>query len=160
MLHVDVNSNYASFTESSKALDEMYDIYGKGKTSWHFPKTDLHHAVLGKEMDGGIAWIGTLCSPTDGFGLTANVQGNYSEMTSAVNWDFSTVSIGCVHYVFACTICIKVRTHSGSSFFVSSSSSLHSFSKLWFVCFLSSCMKLDTALVRITLMRKAPTRHL
>ena len=94
VLHVAVNSNYASFTDTGMALERMTTIYGGAdRTSFHFPKADLHHAVLGKAMNGGIAYLGTLCNPSLGFGLSTGMQGNYSQMSSAVVWDFSVVSM-------------------------------------------------------------------
>jgi hypothetical protein len=93
VLHVAVNSNYASITDTGTAITRMTDIYGTGRTSFHFPNADLHHGVLGRNMNGGIAWVGTLCSPTHGFGLSTGMQGNFSQMSSAVVWDFNVVSL-------------------------------------------------------------------
>lgn len=91
VLHIAVNSNYASFTGTSPALDRMLAIYSK--PSWHFPKTDLHHALLGRNMGGGLAYVGVLCNSSHGFGLSTGLQGNYSQMGNAVVWDFMVVSI-------------------------------------------------------------------
>ena len=30
--------------------------------SWHYPGMDLHTALLGNSMGGGIAYVGVLCS--------------------------------------------------------------------------------------------------
>jgi hypothetical protein len=43
-------------------------------------------------MGGGIAYMGVLCNPSFGFGLSADMQGNYSQMGNAVVWDFVVVS--------------------------------------------------------------------
>ena len=95
MLHVAVNSNYASFTDTASALNRMISIYGR--TSWHFQKTDLHHGLLGRNMGGGRAVLGALCNPNNGFGLSTALQGNFSQMSSAVVWDFMVVSLLFAH---------------------------------------------------------------
>ena len=145
VLHVAVNSNYASFTDTKTALDRMTAIYGAGRTSFHFPKADLHHAVLGRAMGGGRAYLGALCSPTRGFGLSTEMQGNYSQMSSAVVWDFSVVSMCsfCRTYIVVCAL---LR----SSFL---------FLALLLLSF-SSCMKSGTTSVLIILMTLAATRLL
>ena len=104
MLHVAVNSNYASFTDTEPAIDRMAAIYGDGRASWHFPKTDLHHGLLGRHMGGGIAFPGVLCNQNLGFGLSTGLTGNYSQMSSAVVWDFSVVSMCSVFrtYIIVC----------------------------------------------------------
>ena len=114
MLHVAVNSNYASFTDTGSALTKMTATYGSGRTSFHFPNADLHHALLGKSLGGGIAWLGTLCSATHGFGLSADLQGNYSQMNSAVVWDFNVVSL--IAEFRPCHKIIRLRT--GPSLFL------------------------------------------
>ena len=90
ILHVAVNSNYDSFTDTLTALNRVKAIYGR--SSWHFPNADLHHALLGRNMGGGIAWMGVLCNPSFGFGLSLDMQGNYSQMGNAVVFDFVVVS--------------------------------------------------------------------
>jgi hypothetical protein len=92
VLHVTVNSNYASFTDTAGALNRMSTIYGNGRTLWHFPNADLHHGLLGKKLGGGTAFVGALCSPNLGFGLSAGLHGKFTQMSSAVVWDFSVVS--------------------------------------------------------------------
>ncbi|KAL7444950.1 hypothetical protein ACHAXH_008268 [Discostella pseudostelligera] len=89
VLHVTVNSIYASFTDTAGALNRMTTIYGNGRTSWHFPNADLHHGLLGRNLGGGRASVGALCSPNFGFGLSAALQGKFTQMSSAVVWDFS-----------------------------------------------------------------------
>ena len=93
VLHVAVNSNYASFTDTGLALDRMTALYGNGRTSWHFPKADLHHGLLGRSMGGGMAWVGALCSPNFGYGVSTGLQGKFTQMSSAVVYDFMVVSL-------------------------------------------------------------------
>ena len=48
---------------------------------------DLHHALLGNSLGGGIAYVGVLCSQNYGFGLSASLSGTYSSMDAATVWD-------------------------------------------------------------------------
>ena len=68
-----------------------------GRTSWHYTspsgvKPDLHHALLGKDLKGGIAYVGVICREDYGFGLSASLSGSYRSMSNAVVWDMMVVS--------------------------------------------------------------------
>jgi hypothetical protein len=56
--------------------------------TWH-PNVDvdLHHAMLGNGLGGGIAYLGVLCNENFGFGLTASMSGNFQSMDATVMWD-------------------------------------------------------------------------
>ena len=65
--HIDLNDNYISADDAFGALDIMRDKYGGPE--WHHEGIDLHHAILGNQMGGGVAYIGALCSSRYGFGI-------------------------------------------------------------------------------------------
>ena len=90
MLTIDLNNNYASASGTSSALDIMRTNYGGN--SWHTEGTDLHHALLGKGMGGGIAYVGVICNSNYGFGLSASLSGSFQSMDNAVVWDMKVVS--------------------------------------------------------------------
>jgi hypothetical protein len=82
----------------------MTSIYSR--TSWHYTsqegiQPDLHHALLKKNLGGGIAWLvyvngvtdGVICSPELGFGVSSGISGNYQSMSQAVVWDIYVVSV-------------------------------------------------------------------
>ena len=56
---------------------------------WHSKGVDLHHALLGS-VGGGIAYIGVLCRPDFGFGLTGGIKGNFESLDSSVVWDMKS----------------------------------------------------------------------
>ena len=89
VLTIDLNDNYANAFSSRNALDIMQAKYGGN--SWHTTGTDLHHALLGNPLGGGVAYIGQVCDSQWGFGLTASLTGSYTGMDSAVVWDVMAV---------------------------------------------------------------------
>jgi len=99
ILHIVLNANYAASTSTSAALTQMRTIYSRTATQgWHYTsqagiKPDLHHAVLGKNLGGGIAYVGVICRQDYGFGLSASLTGGYASMGNAVVWDMMVVSI-------------------------------------------------------------------
>lgn len=56
---------------------------------WHSKGVDLHHAFLGS-IGGGIAYIGVLCRPDFGFGLTGGIKGNFESLNQPVVWDMKS----------------------------------------------------------------------
>ena len=86
VLHIDLNSNYDATTGTSAALTQMRNIYSSQGFSY-YPGIDLHHALLSKNLGGGIAYLGVLCNSLYGFGLSASLSGNFLSMDNAVVWD-------------------------------------------------------------------------
>lgn len=50
---------------------------------------NLHHALLGHRLGGGIAYVGALCNPNFGFGLSANLEGNFASLDASALWDLT-----------------------------------------------------------------------
>ena len=97
VLHIDLNTNYDTAADTSAALDTMRSIYSRS-SSWHFTlqtgiKPDLHHALLSKNLGGGVAYMGVICNSNYGFGLSASLSGTYRSMGNAVVWDMNVVSL-------------------------------------------------------------------
>ena len=97
ILHIVLNANYAAETSTSNALNKMLFLWSRPYGgSWHSTFSgvmpDLHHALLGKNMGGGIAYVGVICRPDYGFGLSASLSGGYVSMSNAVVWDMMVVS--------------------------------------------------------------------
>ena len=86
VLHINLNRNYDSAIDAKAALGIMVARYGG--TSWHYTsssgvKPDLHHALLGKDLKGGIAYVGVICNPLNGFGVSSNIIGAFVSMGNA-----------------------------------------------------------------------------
>jgi hypothetical protein len=87
-LHVNtikLSNLYDSVTGTKEALTIMKDKYGA--SNWHTQGVDLQHALLGRELGGGIAYIGTLCNSDYGFGLTSGLVGDFKSLNQRVIWD-------------------------------------------------------------------------
>jgi hypothetical protein len=69
----------------------MRNIYGR--SAWHFPNIDIHHALLARSLGGGRAYLSTLCDSSTGFGMSTGLLGNYQHMGAASLWDFYVVGI-------------------------------------------------------------------
>ncbi len=59
-----------------------------GRTSWHYTspsgiKPDIHHALLGKHLGGGMAYVGVICNPGVGFGVSGGISGAFVSMGNA-----------------------------------------------------------------------------
>ena len=100
VLHIDLNSDYDSAVDTLEAIYAMWYKYAHPTwPAWHFTSPtgavpDLHHALLGKPLGGGIAMdYNTICDPGYGYGLSADLIGDFVSMSSATGWDLSTVSI-------------------------------------------------------------------
>ena len=52
---------------------------------------DLHHALLGRDVGGGIAYPGTICNSRYGFGLSSNLKGSFEALDLATMWDLSVM---------------------------------------------------------------------
>jgi len=97
VLHINLNTNYDSAASTSAALTTMRTIFARTGGNWHYTspsgvKPDLHHALLSKNLGGGIAFIGVICRSDYGFGLSASLSGSYRSMSNAVVWDMMVVS--------------------------------------------------------------------
>ena len=82
---IKLSTLYDSSTSTNDALTRMKDNYGG--TSWHTDEIDLQHALLGLELGGGIAYIGTVCNPDYGFGLSSGLNGDFTSLDQRVVWD-------------------------------------------------------------------------
>eukprot|EP00956_Cyclotella_meneghiniana_P038290 scaffold151724_cov50-Cyclotella_meneghiniana.AAC.1 len=82
---IKLSTLYDSSTSTSEALTIMRNAYGGN--NWHAPNVDLQHALLGLKLGGGIAYIGSLCNTDYGFGLTADLMGDFTSLDQRVVWD-------------------------------------------------------------------------
>ena len=71
---VEVTTRYNAASDTSQALDLLKQARDYG--DW--PQgADLVHAVLGRGLGGGIAYLGTICNTGFGFGVSAGLAGQY-----------------------------------------------------------------------------------
>ncbi|KAL3788265.1 hypothetical protein HJC23_011897 [Cyclotella cryptica] len=95
VLHIAKTTLYDSQTLAADALDVMHNHYSS--QSWHYvdPNTgespDLHHAILYRGLNGGIAFLGTICSSRWGYGVSSGIQGSLSQLGGEMFWDIMVV---------------------------------------------------------------------
>ena len=82
---IKLSTMYDSSTSTHDALNRMQENYGG--TSWHTNDIDLHYALLGLELGGGVAYVGTICNSGYGFGLTSGLDGKFTNLDQRVVWD-------------------------------------------------------------------------
>jgi len=79
VLHINLNANYDSAASTSAALATMRTIFARAGGNWHYTspsgvKPDLHHALISRDLGGGIAYVGVICHSDYGFGLSASLS--------------------------------------------------------------------------------------
>jgi hypothetical protein len=98
VVKVVLTANYDDITSSTAALDHMESIFGG--TKWHYTDgngIDLHHALLGRSIGGGVASLGAVCNPQSGFGVSSGVDGNKNNIDGYVYWDLYVIAHGLGH---------------------------------------------------------------
>lgn len=63
----------------------MRSIYAQ--STWHHEGADLHHAMLGRSLGGGVAYLSQICSPSYGFAVSGSLSGSFSSMEASAVWD-------------------------------------------------------------------------
>lgn len=96
MTHVNVKyirqtDYYDDVSSTSEALAKMKEM---GGVQWHKEGVDLHYALLGKALNGGIgersgiAFIDdSLCDSTKGFGVVSGLEGRFDRLDERVGTD-------------------------------------------------------------------------
>ena len=84
MLHIALNDTYDDTTNINETLSKMESTYAPLREG-----IDIHHALLSKDLGGGIASVGALCDSSRGFGLSASLLGNFLSMDIAAVWDMT-----------------------------------------------------------------------
>jgi hypothetical protein len=79
---------YDGAGNAGDALDIMFDTYGSN--NWH-TDVDLHHALMGKSVGGGVAYLGVVCNSNYGYGVSGSMNGNFVDINQAMVWDMSVV---------------------------------------------------------------------
>ena len=95
---IKLSTLYDTSSGTHDALTTMRNAYGGN--GWHHPDVDLQHALLGRELGGGIAYIGSLCNPNYGFGLSSGLTGDFTSLDQRVVWDLKAF----MHEVSSCVV--------------------------------------------------------
>jgi len=86
IIQVNVENRYDNASSTSAALDTLKAAYDGTNGVWT-PGADLHHALLGRGLNGGIAYLSVICNSLYGFGVSAGITGSYGGPGSPLVWD-------------------------------------------------------------------------
>lgn len=75
--------------DTGGALGEFSDYWNRNKAS--VPRT-IAHFLSGKGLNGGVAFLGVLCSDTLGYAFTALISGTFNVNNPTVVWDIFAVA--------------------------------------------------------------------
>ena len=77
---------YDDAVVSKDAVDIMRNTYADNE-NWHTPGINLHIALLGKDLGGGIAYVGGVCKPNFGFAVSGGIIGTGTNVGPGMYWD-------------------------------------------------------------------------
>ena len=77
---------YNGATNSTTALGIMKATYADNE-NWHTSGINLHIALLGKDLGGGIAYVGGVCRPNIGFAVSGDLIGTGANLGQGMYWD-------------------------------------------------------------------------
>lgn len=85
VVEVAVTANYdgSEISTTQLALQKMKDTYAN--TAWHYTAgngIDLHHALLHRNLGGGLATVGGICDSQVGYGITTGATGTMTSIGS------------------------------------------------------------------------------
>lgn len=91
---IDVVSRYDSATGTGDALGILENTYSAYYSKpWPSSNPDLIHAILGRSLGGGVAYLGQICSKSWGLGVSAGIAGNYDiDDPKAMVWDITVIA--------------------------------------------------------------------
>lgn len=95
-IHTNANDGWSTQDTGGTAIDLLNEFQSAWSGGFPAP-ADLAHFISGAPLGGGVAYLGTLCDPTWGFGVSGSLHGGIDWSTfngspSALNWDFVVVA--------------------------------------------------------------------
>lgn len=91
--HIEVSNIYANAEDKESVLELMKTTYGGDE--WHWTDgngIDIHHALLGQDFGGGMAYVSSVCRPDSGFGFSSRLRCNIANISAECAWDLYIIS--------------------------------------------------------------------
>ncbi|EED95328.1 predicted protein [Thalassiosira pseudonana CCMP1335] len=91
--HIEVSNIYANAADKESVLELMKTTYGGDE--WHWADgngIDIHHALLGQDFGGGMAFVSSVCRPDSGFGFSSRLRCNIANISAECAWDLYIIS--------------------------------------------------------------------
>ena len=80
-----LTSRYNNVNSALAGLDVMRNAWAGNK--WSNNQVDLHHALLGKRLGGGVAYLGVVCNKNYGMGVSGSISGSFTSLDAETVWD-------------------------------------------------------------------------
>lgn len=95
-IHTGSNDGWSAQDSGGDAGDVLDEFRADWGSSWP-AEADLAHFLSGADLGGGVAYVDVLCSPSFGFGVSGNIDGDidWGAWTGAAGnftWDFMVVA--------------------------------------------------------------------
>ena len=78
-------NRYDNIKNAGQGLDIMRQKWAGSK--WSNNQVDLHHALLGLNLGGGVAYVGVVCNKNFGMGVSASISGSFTSLDAGTVWD-------------------------------------------------------------------------
>lgn len=81
-----------------------------GGDEWHWTDgngIDIHHALLGQDFGGGMAYVSSVCRPDSGFGFSSRLRCNIANISAECAWDLYIISHE-IGWVVSSLLCVVV----------------------------------------------------
>ena len=85
VFQMELTTRYNNIKNTMAGLDIMRSNWAGNK--WSNSQVNLHHALLGKSLGGGVAYVGVVCNKNYGMGVSTSISGSFSSMGAGVVWD-------------------------------------------------------------------------
>ena len=94
IVHVQAISLSNAYDKANTPLEALNIMSSRfASENWHYTGgggIDLHHALLGRDLGGGMAYGGdysVICEPWWGYGVSGNIMGHITDINGGVFWD-------------------------------------------------------------------------
>lgn len=78
-------------TSAGGTLDEVRLWWGSNRPPALYPRA-ITHLLSGKNLGGGVAYLGVLCNASFGYGVTGNINGSFNPAAPSAVWDINAVA--------------------------------------------------------------------
>lgn len=101
---------YDTATTADDALVIMRNTYNGA--NW-IAGADLHHALLGRGLGGGVAYKGTICNEEYGFGVSSGMRGlsrtgGFVDVDSSTIWELYVFTHGELQHHHVCFVLVYI----------------------------------------------------
>lgn len=87
VVQIELTNDYKNAQRPIDALNIMRQKWG-GSSNWGPANVDLHTLLMGKDLKGGVAYVGVVCNKSYGVSVSASIKGGFQGGPNAqMVWD-------------------------------------------------------------------------